>query len=224
MDGKLFSLLVCLALLTGCIPAQPYDKEFEAQFEESDTNLGDLFASGYFPKEYGDPIVDYCGSTFGPRELIGEVEEEWFPRQLMAGREPSLYLLSQQEPGPEFVLRFSYIPSFSPSIFVRIYADDGGYVLVAKKLSGVGGYEPGTIASSKKIRLPPDEVAELERLLATGALFEEQQESCELGFVGSDWLFEQVDASGYKLVKRWSPSSGAGYELGQHLLRLSGYR
>jgi hypothetical protein len=218
---KLTLIAVCL-LSAGCLPPPQYDSEYEAQFQDQRTSPVGTFASGYFPASYGEPR-ELCGADVPPWPLIGEVEEEWYAGQWMAAREPSLFLLSKQKPSPEFVLRFSYIPSFSPSIFVRIQRDDEGYILIAKRLSEAGGYEPGSIASSKKIRLSPSDVAELKKLLRDEALFQQHAHQCGSGFDGSEWLFEMVDPQGYRLVKRWSPTEGAGLKIGEHLLDLTGW-
>lgn len=95
--------------------------------------------------------------------------------------------------------------------------------MVAKRMNGAGGYEPGSIASSKMIRLSDDEVADLKKLLTEDGLFAEKADNCSFGFDGSEWLFEQIDHQGYRLVKRWSPTEGAGLRLGQHLVKLAGW-
>lgn len=217
-------ILAMYLLSAGCIPAPQHDREFDAQFRQKGGSAAESFASGYFPESYGDPIVDYCGSDAGPWPLIGEVEEEWYPDQWIAAREPSFFLFSEQDAPPKFALRFSYIPSFSPSIFVRVQENDGTYTLFAKRLDGAGGYEPGSIASSKKITLSDEEVAELQLLLSEDGLFEEKADGCALGFDGSKWLFEQIDYQGYRFVKRWSPTEGAGHRLGQHLIGMTGWQ
>ena len=205
------------------MPAPQYDREFDVQHNQDDRSAVESFASGYFPESYGDPLVDHCNSDAGPWPLIGEVEEEWYPDQWMAAREPSFYLFSEQEVPPNFALRFSYIPSFSPSIFVRVQEQEGAYILYAKRMDGTGGYEPGTIASSKRIKLSDQEVADLKQLIREDALFEEKADGCSYGFDGSEWLFELVDPQGYRFVKRGSPTEGAGHRLGQHLIGLTGW-
>lgn len=182
-----------------------------------------LFASGYFPRTFGEPQID-CGYPAGPAALIGEVEQEWYPRQWQAAREPSFYGLSEQDIPPAFALRFSYIPSFTPSVFIRVHRESDGLRLVAKEMSGAGGYEPGKIARSKEVRLSSQQVLQLEKLLAEEALFEEPADTCQLGFDGSEWIFEMVDSKGYRMVKRWSPNEGAAYNLGMHLAELSGWQ
>lgn len=198
MNRATISLFAICLLAAGCGPAPQYDREFEAQFKQDDKSAVQNFASGYFPESYGDPLVDYCYPGAEPWPLIGEVEQKWYPEQLMAAREPSFFLLSEQAAPPKFALRFSYIPSFSPSIFVRVQEDQGAYTLFAKRMDGAGGYEPGTIANSKKIRLSDQQVADLGRLLREDALFEEEADGCSFGFDGSEWLFELVDRQGYR--------------------------
>ena len=204
------------------MPADTFDSEFRAQFEEGGQNPAQMFASGYFPESYGEPQVD-CGRSNGPIALVGETEQEWYPRQWRAAREPSFYLMAGQETSPEFALRFSYIPSFTPSVFIRVQSDGDGLRLIAKVMSGAGGYDPGTINRSREVRLSSEQAAELRRILAEGELFSEAPDSCPFGFDGSKWIFEVIDIHEYKMVKRWSPNSGAGFDLGQHLLRLSGW-
>ena len=221
-SAKLCSVGAML-LLAGCIQAPQYDSEFAAQFERTDQKSDDLFASGYFPKSFGEPIVDYCDFPRGPLPLIGEVEAEWYPQQLKAAREPSFFLLSEQKTPPEMAIRFSYIPSFSPSIFVRLHKDDDGYTLYAKRLSGAGGYEPGSISSSKRIRLSDQQASELELLLQREALFDEPADGCSSGFDGSKWIFETVERQNYTMIKRWSPTEGPAYNLGRYLVELTGW-
>lgn len=156
--------------------------------------------------------------------IIGEVEREWYPRQWRAASEPSFYELAQCEALPDLALRFGYIPSFDPSVFIRVQPDGEGLKLIAKKMTGAGGYDPGTLGRSKELRLTDKQASELRRMLSAEALFQEPPHTCELGFDGSQWIFEMVDKEGYKMVKRWSPNEGAAHNLGQFLIDLSGWR
>ena len=203
-------------------PPKEYDDLYNSQQTNQQLLDGSAFASGYFPPEYADPSID-CGYGAGRMPIISDVETEWYPGQLSAAREPSLYLLSRQAEPPEFALRFSLIPSFDPSMFVRIYKEGPDYWLVVKHLSGAGGYEPGSIAASNKRRLSESEVSRLMELLAKLELFEESKVDCVFGFDGSRLLFEQVDEDGYAMVNRWSPDEGKALELGEFLIGLSGW-
>lgn len=211
-----------LLVVSGCGPADPYDSLYQAQKSSAVRSGRNTFAEGYFPAAYAKPQLD-CGYPVGPMPIIGEVEAEWYPRQWKAAREPSLFLLSEQEPSPEFVLRFSFLPSFDPSIFIRVQKDKSGYSLIAKKMSGYGGYDAGTISRSKEIRLTSQQSAELERFLADGSFFEQPPMICGLGLDGSRWIFELADKNGYTMVNRWSPSGGVNRNFGAFLLRLSGW-
>lgn len=211
----------CLPL-AGCSSPNPYDDEYKMQYEGTANNPTGLFASGYFPASYGEPSI-VCDHSSRPIELIREIERDWYPRQWQAAYEPSLYLLAEQGTPPEFVLRFSYIPSFDPSIFIRIHKDGNGLRLIAKEMNGAGGYEPGKIARSKEVRLTSGEAMKLQSLLAKNRLFDEVPDTCEMGFDGSKWIFEVVDLQGYRMVKRWSPRDGEAFNLGRHLLDLSGW-
>lgn len=215
---------IAATLLAGCIPAEPYDREFAGQFENKGVANEQLFASGYFPPSFASPQV-HCGFHSDPVELISEVEEDWYPSQWKAAREPSFYLLSKQERPPEFALRFSYIPSFTSSVFIRIQKDGDEYWLIAKQMNGAGGYDPGSIDRSKRYRLSSRQVAELQRLLTEDALFSEPSDECQsgFGFDGTQWIYELIEPNGYRMIKRRSPSQGAGYNLGQYLIELSGW-
>lgn len=220
--SKVAKSFIAATLLAGCIPAEPFDSEYKDQFKSGGAAQEQLFASSYFPPSFADPQVD-CGVPGGPMKLIGEVEEDCYPGQWRAAREPSFYLLSKQEKSPEFALRFSYIPTFTPSVFIRIQKEGDGYWLIAKGMDGAGGYDPGLIGRSKRDRLSSRQVAKLQRLLTEEALFSEPSDICQFGFDGSRWIFEQIDPSGYRMVKRWSPTQGAAYNLGRYMMELSGW-
>ena len=139
--GGTLILLVCVAKL---LPPNMHDRLYEAQKAEQQLLSQSAFASGYFPPEYAEPSLD-CGYGNGPIEIIGAVESDWYPGQLSAAREPSLYLMAEQEEPPEFALRFTYLPSFSPSVFIRVDKEGDDYWLIVKHLSGAGGTMQGRL-------------------------------------------------------------------------------
>ncbi|MEO0441895.1 MAG: hypothetical protein AAF067_13610, partial [Pseudomonadota bacterium] len=73
---------------------------------------------------------------------------------------------------------------------IRIESDDDGFRLIAKELTGAGGYEPGQLGRSKELRLTGQQVKKLKDLLETEALFEKYPKACDFGLDGSQWIFE----------------------------------
>jgi len=209
-------------LLVACA-AQPFNEPLcRAPDQSLESQRGTGFADDYFPAQFGKPSED-CGDPVGPVPIVSKFERDWFAGQWRAASESSFYEAAQYKAAPEFALRFSYIPSFDPSVFIRVQSDGNGLSLIAKELSGNGGNDPGTLARSKKIRLTDKQASELKAMLNSEALFEEPPTTCEQGFDGSEWIFEMVDKDGYRMVKRWSPASGPAHDLGQQLIRLSGW-
>ena len=221
MSGSRFlAVTVLTPALAACTPERFDEPICRAPTAASPEQRSSQFAQGYFPPEFGKPSGN-CGYEGGPVHLISEVERDWYPRQLRAASESSFSALAQCETPPEFALRFSYIPSFDPSVFIRVQPDGEGMSLIAKRLTGAGGYDAGSLGRSKMVRLTPVEVERVKQ--AAQRLFQEPADICEMGFDGSEWLFEMVDQDGYRLVKRWSPDDGAAYDLGQVLIELSGW-
>lgn len=206
------------------------DKQCAARVSNGQTAAQDEFAAGYFPANFADP-VPVCGGNEYPR--IGEVEEEWYPAQLAAACEPSLHKVSQSVIGQgDFMLRLSLMPSFAPSTFVTVEKASGDYTLTIRQMSGAGGYDPGEILRSKRVKLTRDEGEEIERLAARAFITDlrERQEAAADGeqmcfgmFDGTTWLIEQADSSGYRLIEQVSPSRGTSFDLGMRMVELSGW-
>lgn len=218
---KIAAILVSF-ILTACAP-EPFDEPVcQATTKVLSEQTQKSFAAGFFPAEYAEPHLS-CGYASGPAPIISEIESEWYPKQWLAASERSYYDLAQCETLPEFSLRFSYIPSFDPSVFIRIEPDGDGFKLIAKELTGAGGYEPGKLGRSKELQVTSQQMKELQKLLDTEALFQEYPIACDFGFDGSQWIFEKVDGNGYKMVNRWSPQQGAAHTVGRYLMELSGW-
>jgi hypothetical protein len=207
--------------LTACNQVRPEDRLCRARQEDTVKPQGEAFADGYFPAAFGR-YTDRCADPTRPSPTVSGFESEWYPRQWRAACEPSFYQLSLREAPPEFALRFSYMPSFDPSVFITVQSEGDGFRLIVKEMSGLGGYDEGTIARSREVRLKASQVAVLKKLLDEGALFRESPANCVSGFDGSRWIFELVTSGEYQMVNRWSPSEGAAHDLGEMLIRLSG--
>jgi hypothetical protein len=130
---------------------------------------------------------------------------------------------------PATVYRFTWIPSFHPSVLVHIQSDDHGYTLLARILTGAGGYEPGGISRDTAFSLSELDQAVLARLLTEAHFWSSPTIPPPNGLIGVDgsqWLLEGVEDGRYHVVDRWSPSTSgpdaAFRRVGEWLLTRSG--
>lgn len=172
---------------------------------------------GFFPKEWANQGVA-CNQKCRPR--LSPFSMAWYSQQLLAAGEPSLY-----NPGRRMAeqLRFTWLRSFDPPITVRIVMDDSGYRLIAKQLSGAGGYDPGEIVQSVDRMLDRKERDQIDGVRAS-ELFAPDPEGCLLGLDGAQWIIESSGNAGYRFGERHSPAKGAIREAGLTMLGLTGWK
>jgi hypothetical protein len=233
MNRKLLATAAAFLLfnaMSGCGPIRTEDLTCSAGLASEPAVASEAFAGGYFPESYSEPTVSICGLPLQPR--ISEHESEWFGGQWRAACEPSIWAVSEATERPDFLLRFSALPSFSPSVFITVESEGENHTLTVKQMSGAGGYDAGSISRSKDVSLTTEEVAEIRRILADGDLFEQtgqgpvsesSEGSCFFGFDGTTWIFETADENGYSMAQYWSPDGGASRTLGDYLIELSGW-
>lgn len=148
-------------------------------------------------------------------EQIGQLRERhllgWYGGALSKLREPSL---SCGAPGEQY--RFTWLRSFHNPVAIRIFRDAVGWHLVA-----VESRADGLVL--RRIRKSIDEAtfsaARAAALVAAGVANTRDQP----GFDGARWLIEAVDENGWRLVDRWSPTSGPTRTAGEEFIRLSGW-
>jgi hypothetical protein len=220
-----------LVVLVGCAPVQRAEAPYAETTARHQSLLDDHFglpAPGgpYFPPASAQPAT-VC--EYGDRRLqvpaVGEFEDRWFSRHLAAAREPSLYRLSQAaRASGRVTLRFTWLRSFHAPVIVRVESDGDSHRLIAKVLSGAGGYNPGEIERQTARPLSADEARRLRMLLSRNHFFDLPGSSCEFGCDGAQWIFERVDESGYRVLNRWTPRHGPSAEVGAYLLDLTGWR
>ena len=135
-----------------------------------------------------------------------EDREEWYGAHLSALGEHPLCL----RPGaPDEVYRLTWLPSFHPSVIVRIDNDSARYRLVAKVESGAGGYDPGHLVRDTVLLLSNAERGELTGLLSASRFWREPTTPPPYGRAGTDgaqWIIEGLAQRRYHVVDRWSPS------------------
>jgi hypothetical protein len=157
--------------------------------------------------------------------VLDDFQQEWFSSHLAAAGEQPLIALAAEKPADALLIRFIWLPTFDNPIVVRVEgAAVGERRLVAVRLSGAGGYDPGEVAKRVERRLSNAEWQRISSLMARTELLGQQPAECELGLDGSEWIVEAIDRDGYHFLKRWSPERGPVREFGSLLLELTGWQ
>jgi hypothetical protein len=131
-------------------------------------------------------------------ERIDQFVSDWYGKHLGAMNEPSLWASAVRG---ETVWRFVYLRTWGKPIAIRVTSD--GH-LHATRLSGSGGYDPGTIDAHREKTLSKIDVGRIESALAA-ASFDTTETEGEMGHDGAQWVIERAKAGQYRLVERWSP-------------------
>ena len=142
------------------------------------------------------PTAYFPPGTFAPS--VEKLVNDWYGKHLGAMNEPSLWAAAVRG---ETVWRFLYLRTWGKPIAVRVTSD--GH-LHATRLSGSGGYDPGTIEAHRERTLGKSDVARIETALAA-ASFDTTPTEGEMGHDGAQWVIERAKAGQYRLVERWSP-------------------
>jgi len=157
--------------------------------------------------------------------ILDEFRQEWFSSHLIAAGEQPLPASAASEESAPLTLRFLWLPTFDNPVVIRVQKQASGEArIVAKRLSGAGGYEPGAISDQLDRPLTSREWRRVERELATSRLLAQPAADCTLGFDGSEWIVEAVDKDGYRFIHRWSPQDGPVRAFGDLLLDLTGWQ
>ena len=131
--------------------------------------------------------------------------EEWYGKHLRAlGEHP----LCDSAGVPAEVYRLTWLPSFHPTVVVRIERTLSAYILIAKAESGAGGYEPGHLARDTTYTLGEGERAEFVSLLSAADFWTVPTTPPPDrlgGFDGAQWVLEGLGRGRYHVVDRWSP-------------------
>lgn len=221
------------ALLTSCSPASDgrskgpaIDRLCMALPGEKTSITPAPSGKTYFPTAFGKP-AQVCNYKGYPEcfATISSVEMDWYPQIWDAADEPSLYDRSR-EPRPQgrTTLRFTWLPTFDHPVIVRLERQGGKVELIAKQLSGEGGYEPGKAGLSVTRSLSDAEVRQLNTILSRTAVLDQRATECDGGLDGSQWIVESVDDEGYRFINRWSPEKGPVRTFGDFALDLTGWK
>jgi hypothetical protein len=216
-------MVLSFLIFTSCSPSQS-PLVCSALPEEATDIAANPMAEFYLPESFGK-ASSICNYTGIPKcyPVISEIERDWYPKFWKAADEPSLFGISKAGSSSNTSsLRFTWLRTFQAPVIVRVETANGQTQLVAKELSGQGGYEPGTISREMQRELTPEEIGKLQKFKSKMAGL--MATECESGLDGSQWIIERTDGQGYQFVNRWSPKQGAVSDLGHFLLRLTGWQ
>ncbi|HEO65817.1 MAG TPA: hypothetical protein ENI73_08095 [Spirochaetes bacterium] len=176
-------------------------------------------------------IFIFCGTkasskkldeSYFPKNKIGEFRAKWYSKHLRKANEPILYTLTNKKTE---IYRFTWLRTFHHPIMIRVYQSGGKSFLIAKELSGAGGYDPGELKHNVKRQLLKKEWQNiLEHVKKSSYWYLKTKIDDLLGFDGAKWIMEGVKKGKYHVVDRWSPEKGSYRELCLYLLKLSGLK
>ncbi len=149
------------------------------------------------------PVAFFPPHTF-PDAVEGFVTQ-WYGKHLTAMHEPSMWATAARG---ETAYRFVWLRTWGRPMAVRVTRVGDRAHLVAIRLSGDGGYDPGTIDAKRERDLGPAEWTRVEDAFAA-ASFDTTATQGEMGNDGAQWILERAKSGGYRLVERWSPTYDA---------------
>jgi hypothetical protein len=139
-------------------------------------------------------------------------------------------IASTSNPSAE-IYRIFIIPTFYHPLSIRIEKLGNDYFLVAKRLSGQGGYGWGTLKEEKRRRLSEREWQTLLNLLSEASFLtlptaDKEFEPNEKGEVtlcldSTSWILEGVSGGKYHVVDRYCPARKGVKEVGLYMVKLT---
>jgi hypothetical protein len=130
------------------------------------------------------------------------------------------------------IYRITIVPAFYPPVTVRVEKHQARYVLVAKRLSGQGGFDVGTLQTQKQRGLRSQEWDRLRELLNAADYWElpfvvaesapNRKGEMTVCLDGSEWTLEGVRRGRFHVVSRNCPPKGNFTAIGKYLITLSG--
>jgi hypothetical protein len=187
--------LGCLLFVMGCNTQSPPGVTI-ATPSSSSSAVASVAPAVHTPPPENVPTAYFPPGTFNA--AVDKFVSDWYGKHLGVMREPSLWAAATRG---ETVWRFLLLRTWGPPIAVRVTAD--GHLFVTR-LSGQGGYDPGTINQHRERVLSKADVARIEAALAA-MKFDTTDTEGDMGNDGAQWVLERAQAGKYRLVERWSP-------------------
>jgi len=130
------------------------------------------------------------------------------------------------------IYRLTIIPAFYNPIKIRLEKHDANYILVAKRLSGQGDFDAGTLKAEKRRRLKPAEWEHLTQMLRDVSFWElpylekkpepKPNDKAEtICLHGSEWVLEGVKNGNFHAVNRYCEETEGLHAIALYLVKLS---
>jgi hypothetical protein len=146
-------------------------------------------------------------------EGVTEFESKWYGQSLKRMNEPRLPEVAKNVNAE--VYRITILPTWGNSIAVRVQRHGELYSLLARRLDGQAGYDPGKLVESKDSTLGPDDSKTLAILIQNLNFFQVPTEDDVTGKDGDEWIIEGVSEGKYHVAVRWC---AAEYDSGKRKL------
>jgi hypothetical protein len=140
---------------------------------------------------------------------LSEWEARWYASELRQLREPSLLHGKNRRGYSSY--RFLLIPSFSPSLVIRLVVNpDGTGTLAAKLRTNIRG-EDENAPREQILVVSPEQVNDFFNLLHEANFWSLPTAKSRRGYDGEEWLLEGKRNDKYHVVDRWSGAMEATY-------------
>jgi hypothetical protein len=159
------------------------------------------------------PLIIFSENSWG-----NQFRSDWYSKHLQAMNEAPLASLVQEDES----YRFLWLRTFHDPIAIRVWRSGSKQFIVAKRLNGSGGYEPGTLDAIHTRALSNSEWIEFLMHLETSCFWQMKSMDDNLLEDGAQWIIEAYRQGRYHLVDRQCPEPGSFREAGLYLLRISG--
>lgn len=189
------------------------------QIEHRNTELYDMACSRYDNRDWGIDIINQhyivTPPDFSDKQVqLMQFRNSWYSDKLAAFEEPPLSNWADREK-IQTAYRFIYIPSFHPSLVIRVWGDilsTPCLQAVTKVGSKVGSEEPWMLTEAKSL--------ELLTAINENKFWPSITWDLSMGCDGSRWVFEGWNQGKYKRLDAWTPDNGPAYRLGKVFLSL----
>jgi len=164
------------------------------------------------------PSAYFAGVSLSDNEAGNKFKGDWYSKYLRAMNEIALPSLVDEWES----YRFLWLRSFHQPIAIHVWRTGSKYFIVAKGLNGTGGYEPGVLNFTIAHQLSAEEWTTFLIYLEDARYWQMPTYDPRVATDGAQWILEGYSDHYYHVVDRYSPDSGAYYDLCLYLLKTAG--